>query len=597
MINMKVIKRHLFILLALAIIFPSLNGQPKANLLPGADDFNEKLVITTDRELYFAGEQVLLEICKINRLTGLPSSLSKIVYAELLDRSYNPVAQVKLSAEGSSGNGRLVVPDTVASGNYVIRAYTRWMLNFPETLFSYKYVTVINPFRKFDASDYVNKKVSGVKIDPLSSNSPGYTNNKKEYSEKVAGLDIKTDKDLYPCRTRVNVDISSSNPAFSFKDANLSVSVVKSILSGPGTISPGEDLSERSVKIEFRDDTLKLPEPEGEVISGTIRDRITNEPLANEAISFSIVGKYSRCRFSHTGPEGEFIFPVSGLYGANDIVIQPMEKHKNGYYVELDEPFSSAFIDLAFPDFYLDSTMAERINKSIISMQVNKQYEGSFDRNDNSTDPPWKSQFYGIPDKRLYMSDYIELTNIREVVREILPEVSVAGKEENARFKIIYRNPYGKFENPALVIVDGVPVRNITGLLEMPGRLMERIDIINVRYFFSDFIFDGIISFVTKKGNLSDLGYDDTVFRQVYEGCSESKGFYSPSYDSDSLRKNHLPDFRNTLFWDPFPKMNNGGKISVEFYTSDEPGDYLIRVDGITADGRIISARNSFRVE
>ena len=230
-------------------------------------------------------------------------------------------------------------------------------------------------------------------------------------------------------------------------------------------------------------------------------------------------------------------------------------------------------------------------------MQVNKQYEASLVKRDYSTDALWKSEFYGIPDKRLNLSDYIELTNIREVVREILPEVSVTGKDENARFKILYRNPYGKFENPALVLVDGVPFNNIARLLEVPGRLMERIDIINVRYFFSDFIFDGIISFVTKKGNLSDLGYDDTVFRQVFVGSAESMGFYSPSYESDSLRKNHLPDFRNTLFWDPLPKMDTGDKINVEFYTSDEPGDYLIRVEGVTADGKVISVRNSFRVE
>jgi hypothetical protein len=590
MINMKAILKKFFLLLTAAIIFPSLNGQTGVDPLPGADEFNEKLLIATDRELYFAGEQILFEVYKINRLTGMPSSLSRIIYAELLDRSNNPVAQVKLFADGSSGNGKLVVPDTVASGNYVIRAYTKWMLNFPETYFSYKYVTIINPFRKFDGIVQDNKRVSGVRNDTLSLKNAGY-------SGKATGLNIITDKASYPCRTRVNVDISSSDPVLSLKDADLSVSVIKSILSGPGTGSLGEALSEKSVKMEFMDDTLKLPEPEGETISGTISDRLTNEPLANEAISLSIVGKYSRCRFGHTGPKGEFIFPVSGLYGANDIVIQPMEKHKNGYYVELNESFSSSFIDLPFPDFYLDSAMAEKINKSIISMQVNKQYEASLVKRDYSTDPLWKSEFYGIPDKRLNLSDYIELTNIREVVREILPEVSVTGKDENARFKILYRNPYGKFENPALVLVDGVPFNNIARLLEVPGRLMERIDIINVRYFFSDFIFDGIISFVTKKGNLSDLGYDDTVFRQVFVGSAESMGFYSPSYESDSLRKNHLPDFRNTLFWDPLPKMDTGDKINVEFYTSDEPGDYLIRVEGVTADGKVISVRNSFRVE
>lgn len=573
------------------LIHPSLIGQSGNSPYSGLDEFSEKLVMTTDRDLYFTGEQVLMKIYKINRKSESPSGLSRIIYAEMLDRSNNPVAQVKIFADGTTGNGRFTVPDTLSSGNYIIRAYTRWMLNFSESLFSYKIISVINPFKKFT--------VPAVKS--ISSSLPGHEFKNKNDNNiniyNVMGLNVKSDKPEYLCRSKVSIDISSPDPAIDLKEADLSVSVVKSILVGSENISLKDAFSGRDENPAFTKDTLQLPELEGEIISGTIRDRLTNEPLANTNISLSIVGKNSRCRFGKTNFNGEFMFTVDRLYGMNDMVIQPMNLYKNGYYVELNQSFTSAFIDFPVPEFYLDSTMAGLINNAIISMQVNKSYESFVQNQDVSRKPEKNTEFYDTPDRRVYLSDYIELTNVREVVREILPEVSVTGRDDNARFKITYRNPYGKFENPALVLVDGVPVRNIGKLLEVPSKSMEKIDIINVRYFYADFVFDGIISFVTKKGNLSDLGYDDSVFRQVFEGCSEPWEFYSPSYDTDSLKNDRIPDFRNTLFWDPEINTGNGGKANIGFYTSDEPGEYLIRVEGITSQGKPVSGRYTFRVE
>ena len=573
------------------LINPALYGQSGNTSSSGLDEFSEKLVMTTDRDLYFTGEQVLMKIYKINRKSESPSGLSRIIYAEMLDRSNNPVAQVKIFADGTTGNGRFTVPDTLRSGNYIIRAYTRWMLNFSESLFSYKIISVINPFKKF----------TGPAVNGIPSSLPGHefkNNNAGDINlTKVIGLSVKSDKPEYLCRSRVSIDISSPDQTFNLREADLSVSVVKSILAGSGNISLKDASSDENINPAFKKDTLQLPELEGEIISGTMRDRITNEPLANTNISLSIVGKNSRCRFGKTNFYGEFMFTVDRLFGMNDMVIQPMIPNKNGYYVELNQPFTSTFVDFPVPEFYLDSTMAGLINNSIISMQVNKSYASFMHKQDVSRKPEKNTEFYDTPDRRVYLSDYIELTNVREVVREILPEVSVTGRDENARFKITYRNPYGKFENPALVLVDGVPVRNIGKLLDVPSKFMEKIDIIDVRYFYADFVFDGIISFVTRKGNLSDLGYDDSVFRQVFEGCSEPQEFYSPSYDTDSLRNGHLPDFRNTLFWDPEINTANGGKTNIEFYTSDEPGEYMIIVEGIASNGKPVSGRSSFSVK
>ncbi len=591
------LKRFSFSLLAasvnLAILAQTVNVKPQDNF-----EFIEGLLITTDREIYITGEQVWLKMYERNRLTGTPSGLSKIIYVELLDGSNDPVTQLKVRVEGSSGFGGFVLPDTLTSGKYLIRAYTRWMLNYPESLFSYKTISVINPYKNFrglirpEGTRSDIQYSSDIEVDTISAWS-----DKSHLDLSKFYINVKSDKTEYGCRSRVRLDISVSGAGIDNLNADMSLSVVKSCLSDSLKVTYGNASVKDLLKTSIRKDSLKLPEPEGQIISGTIRDKVTNEPLVNTDISFSVIGKSSICQFGKTNSKGKFMFLLKKVYGMSDIVIKPLYNNDSGCYVELDQPFCNTYSDLASEPLYIDSVKAGEINNAIISMQVNNLYASSGQEQEKKQTTDILPDFYDNPDRAVYLKDYIELTNIREVVKEILPEVMVKSKNNNTGLKVSYNNPFQKFENTALVLIDGVPVSNIGNLLELPSKNMERIDIINVRYFYLDYIFEGIVSFVTKKGNLSDLESDNLVFRQVLEGCQQPEDFCSPSYDADSLKNNHIPDFRNTLYWDPDIRTNSSGEKSVEFYTSDEPGEYIIIVEGITSDGKLLYTRGQFTIK
>lgn len=49
----------------------------------------------------------------------------------------------------------------------------------------------------------------------------------------------------------------------------------------------------------------------------------------------------------------------------------------------------------------------------------------------------------------------------------------------------------------------------------------------------------------------------------------------------------HLKDLRSTIHWEPNVVTDEKGKASLEFYTADGPGKYLITVEGIDLQGRI----------
>ena len=106
----------------------------------------EKVLLTTDREIYIAGEDLWFHVGAYKLNTGNISDLSKVVYIELLNEKNIPVLQVKCRINESSTQSRVVIPDSVSTGIYNIRAYTRWMRNKDISLFAKKSISIINPF-------------------------------------------------------------------------------------------------------------------------------------------------------------------------------------------------------------------------------------------------------------------------------------------------------------------------------------------------------------------------------------------------------------------------------------------------------------------
>ncbi len=229
-------------------------------------------------------------------------------------------------------------------------------------------------------------------------------------------------------------------------------------------------------------------------------------------------------------------------------------------------------------------------------MQINNIYE-PFRQNRPDESKSVIPDFYGKPENTIKMADYIELTSLREVVKEIIPNVYTLKQNGKYDFKLINKFRGQPFENKPLVLVDGVPVYDFEKVLSINSKEIERADVINTRYFFSENVFDGIVSFVTKKGNLSVMEFDNSIFRQVYEGCQIQNNFYSPDYSTVVIKDSRIPDFRNTLFWKPDLHTRKDGKPKLAFFTSDESADYTIVVEGITSDGKTGYSSASFRVK
>jgi hypothetical protein len=110
----------------------------------------EKLYLHLDRSFYLVGETMWFKAYNLNGGTHRFIDLSKIAYLEVMDKDLNAVVQTKFSLLDGKGNGSLVLPSSVVSGNYKVRCYTNWMKNFSSDYFFETSISVVNPFVKFD---------------------------------------------------------------------------------------------------------------------------------------------------------------------------------------------------------------------------------------------------------------------------------------------------------------------------------------------------------------------------------------------------------------------------------------------------------------
>ena len=102
----------------------------------------EKIYIQYDRPYYNPGETIWFKTYLIS--DNLPSTISKTVYAELINEK-GTILQKKIMPVIESGAASFFdLPDSLAASVVFVRAYTSWMLNFDSTLLYIKPITIIS---------------------------------------------------------------------------------------------------------------------------------------------------------------------------------------------------------------------------------------------------------------------------------------------------------------------------------------------------------------------------------------------------------------------------------------------------------------------
>ena len=107
----------------------------------------EKLFVHTDKTFYLAGETVWFKVYAVDASWHKPLAASCISYIEILNKDLKPVMEGKIALINGSGNGSLTIPGFLNTGNYIFRAYTNWMKNFPPDFYFEQTIHIVNTLK------------------------------------------------------------------------------------------------------------------------------------------------------------------------------------------------------------------------------------------------------------------------------------------------------------------------------------------------------------------------------------------------------------------------------------------------------------------
>jgi hypothetical protein len=333
----------------------------------------------------------------------------------------------------------------------------------------------------------------------------------------------------------------------------------------------------------FRDLPEKLdfmPEVNFKRVTGYVFNPKNSKRISNDNLLLYFVDKEASILNSRTDSEGRFSFdyPIDKT-GISEIGIQAFG-HKDGMEISMDWPFHQPFHNYKLDFFHFDSTRLDEYDTAYFQSLLEKMYR------DKDIPAPKKEErgmaFYGVPDSRTYLQDYVSMINMEEVFKEIVPGEKIRIEEDEYSLQLFRRDDYVLLGDNPLLLFNGAPFQDIKELLGIPVSRVDFVDIVRQHYKIQNQVFDGIINIVSKDLNLQ-LMIPPNVFKTTLEVFPQVIRF-------SGARENHedrIPNLNPTLYWNP-DLFVEGNSRHISFKAGDNSGRYQVLLRGIDTEGNIL---------
>jgi hypothetical protein len=334
------------------------------------------------------------------------------------------------------------------------------------------------------------------------------------------------------------------------------------------------------------------------LLTGRLLSKNSTDNISNKCLFLSTPAKAASFRFSRTDKEGRFSFNIPINEEIRDLIIQPEEINDN-IIIRLDSPFAEEYLPAESVSAGPNIHIPEYISDWSVNYQVNRIYESVF-----IGEPLYPletsmqlKRFYGKPDIEILMDDYIQLPVMPEVFFELTPGVFLKNKKFDYTLSIADPVDNKIYEKPPILFIDGVVINDPGIIASLDPEIVEKIDVVKSLYLVGDYMFFGLVNVITRAGDYSSVALPDYAVRFKYRVIDPVMTFLPPDYSETELKNSRIPDFRNTLYWNPSVTPDKEGKARIEFWTSDVPGDYEINMQGISSTGNQVSITKIIKVK
>lgn len=531
----------------------------------------EHIFVHTDRDYYLAGETIWLKMyCSLP--TGTTAPKSAVGYIELANPATATTAIKLKVALNAAGTATINLPDTLPTGMYTLYAYTARSVD--SGYYFKKQLTIQNTF------DSV--------LTTMPTNSMAGSHNPTQAGVRLipdtAGPFARRQK------IRLTYQLENISPKLPAAWFSLAVFRVDSLHGLPAqNILPLFSPTEMSrLPVRFSDPL----EDNGPVITGHIQTDSTANASDTPAF-FSIPGIKPRY-YGISTHSGRFAFDSYNFAG-NATLLAIAPGHKTS--ITVDDKFKNIVqydTDNKSMPAGVDSSLFPPLTKAHISMQV----ERVFYADSTSVYDPFADSLAlrGSYDESVLLDDYTRFTTFEEVFREFVKTVMVRPSHDTLYLRALNNalvNPKF-FDEPALVLLDGVPIFDSKKLFKIDPLKIRKVNVYARKVFMGPFVYNGIVLLQTYDGDLAGTPLDMGFGAADISGTATEQTFFSPDY-STALHET-LPDQRSLLYWQP-NLQTDGFTRTVEFYTGDLPGTYCAVLQGIDPAGTSCYATCFFDVK
>ena len=243
--------------------------------------------------------------------------------------------------------------------------------------------------------------------------------------------------------------------------------------------------------------TVDTRETEGHIIKARVRN-VSNFKTNQITPSLSVIGKQIHYFEGKMVNDTIAVFYTYGVYGRQSIVTSALSSTGTNLPIEMMSPFATLLPkQLPHLVFHYNRREVEARSLDMQRHQMVRYQEPVVSRYDETA--------YGTkPDLSYNLDEYRQFLSIREVLLEYVN--CVKNTKVNGRAQLVVRSPEASFDSslPTLVLIDGMPVINTERLLSYDARRIHYINIYGGQYTFGNGVYNGILSFVTRSGRLTN---------------------------------------------------------------------------------------------
>ena len=274
---------------------------------------------------------------------------------------------------------------------------------------------------------------------------------------------------------------------------------------------------------------VDICETEGHIIKARVKNIYDGQTFSSSQIcpSLSIIGKQIHYFEGKMLNDSVAVFYTYGIHGKHPLVLSAMSSTGVSLPVEMSSPFA-ALLPKKLPHLVFHYNRSEVEARSLdmqrhqIAIAPVKRELQMGDHADDTAEEgvplDYDETVFGIrPDLTYNLDEYRQFLTVREVLLEYV--MCVKNTKIDGVPRLIVRREQDVYNSslPTLVLIDGMPVFDIERLLNYDARRIHYINIYSDQYIFGNGVYNGILSFVTRTGRLTNYPTEPNMQYLVYE--------------------------------------------------------------------------------